>query len=129
MYEMASSRKSDVDLTGGNVTVDYILMRSDDEEEGGAALLDGTPTVFGVLQRQKASIEPMGGGVWKGSASYGADNGKAMDSSGTGGQGSSSQTLTPDGTPPAEPGDNDPLGYEFSFDTTGGTEHVTQSID
>src|SRR5262249_26192820 len=50
------------------------------------------------------TTKSLGGPVWEVTATYGFDEGDSV------------------ATPPG-----DPLPYEFSFDTTGGTAHITQS--
>lgn len=115
MSELASSRKSDLDLQSGSVTLEFILLGTTDEVVAGNTLLAGTTKRWDFLQRQKVSVEPLGGGCWKGTVEYGITKGESVNPAGG-------------GNPSPEPGKDDPLTGEFSFDTSGGTRHVTQSL-
>ena len=78
----------------------YTIDGTDDDLAAKAALLAGSPTVYDGLVRKSAQVEPVGPGLWDGVVRY---------------------TLF-DYKPPA-------VGEStFSFDTGGGTQHVTQSL-
>lgn len=77
------------------------------------------PVTFEGLVRTRLSQKPAGGGVWFVDVEYGPFPF-------TNGQGAA--TGEPSVSSPTEPSPSDPLGHGYSFDTTGQTVHVTQSI-
>lgn len=112
LRELYDSRPVTSETGSGSISLHYLALGSFDEEDIIAALAAGTPGYWGTLQRKKLSAKPLGGGVWDCGVDYGVSQGDPID---------------PTGTPPSEPALSDPLGVEFSFDTTGATQHITQS--
>ena len=90
-----------------SVTMHYILSGTPDDLTAKSMLLANTPTLYDGLVRDECTLEPIivdtvsDRGSWKCTVKY----------------------ISPDDVPP-EPG-AEPL---FSFDTGGGTQHVTQSL-
>ena len=106
--EKYDSRQS---TTGSNaqVTLTYIASGSDDDLAIKAAVESFAPETYDGLPRQSVQIEPISEEYWDASVRY-AD--------------SSSSSSTSGGTP--DPGSGE---YTYSFDTMGGTQHITQSLD
>jgi hypothetical protein len=77
----------------------FVIEGTNDDAVARAALAAEAPTTFNGLVRQKPSIEPLGENLWDGRVRYVKD--------------SYEQPQTGDSA--------------FSFDTTGGTQHITQS--
>lgn len=83
----------------------YILMGSDDEVALKAALEAGTPLIHEGLVRKSWAVEPMATEIWTGTVRYGtAEGSKDPESTDIG-------TIT------------------LSVDTSGGTQHLTQSLE
>jgi len=76
----------------------YTIRGTDDDVAAGAALMAASPVLYGGLIRQGTHIERIAESAWEGSVRYGK-----LD--------------------PPDTGDS-----SFSFDTGGGTEHVTQAL-
>jgi hypothetical protein len=77
------------------------------------ALVESTiPAIFRGMVFQNYRIDHKGGGVWDVSVRYGRDDSQADDAA-------------PNNNPP-QPGD--PLGPSYTFETSGGTQHITQSL-
>jgi len=78
------------------------------------AVVEGTiPAIFRGMVFKNYRIEHKGGGVWDVSVRYGMDDTEADG--------------PPEAAdPPAQPGDV--LGPSYSFETSGGTTHITQSL-
>ena len=96
--------------TGESPTVElvYFISGTQDDQEVKTSLAAVAPTFYSgttaegnliSLPLQSLRIEPLGGGIWDGIASYGRRK-------------------------PKETGDS-----TFSFDTGGGTQHITQSLE
>jgi len=88
--------------TGANPSVEliYIGRGSNDDSAVMAAALAATPTSYNLLPRQDVSIEPTGELLWTITVKYAVSN------------------IAP---PPTG-------GSTFSFETGGGTQHITQSL-
>jgi hypothetical protein len=97
--EKFQSRES---TTGESAQVDlaFIIEGTDDDIVAKSSLLSSSPTLYDGLVRQSAHIEPVGPGLWDGLVRYGL----------------------PENQEP-ETGES-----SFSFDTGGGNQHITQSI-
>ncbi len=78
----------------------YIISGTDDDLAARSALASAAPLTYDGLSRQTIQLDPLGDGLWEGSAHYGS---------------TASQQL--------QPGES-----SFAFDTGGGTQHITQSI-
>lgn len=90
------------------------------ELEAEAAIAAAVPVEFNGLWLLNVDATEDGVGYWRGSANYGIPQGGTA----------APAQLGPPGTsppPPPPPAPNDPLGPEWSFDTTGGTRHITTS--
>lgn len=112
--ERTTSRKQTVaPKSGSSISLEFIAIGSEDDGDVYAAVLAELPANYGTLTLDSVSLDPQGGGVWFATATYGKDEGDEVD---------------PEGTPATQPDATDPLGAEFSFDTTGGTAHITQSL-
>ena len=78
----------------------YIVSGTDDDIVAKSSLAAATPTLYGGLVRQTLQVEPVGPDMWEGVVRYGkAENQQS------------------------EPGES-----SFAFDTGGGTQHITQSL-
>jgi hypothetical protein len=106
LHERYDSPRRTVDQNG-EVETRHWAKGSDDDQEILDHALDHLPSVHSDLPRQQVVVEPLGGGMWDIVARY-APN---------------SQSAQPP-IPPPEVGDS-----EFSFDTSGGTQHITQAIE
>jgi hypothetical protein len=77
------------------------------------ALVEATiPAIFRGMIFQNYRIDHKGGGVWDVSVRYGREDTQADDA--------------PPGNDPPQP--NAPLGPSYTFETSGGTQHITQSL-
>jgi len=81
-----------------SVDLKYVIRGTDDDATANTALLDASPVLYGGLTRQSAHTERIAEDVWEGSVRYGL-------------------------LEPPEVGSS-----SFSFDTGGGTQHITQSL-
>ena len=81
-----------------SVDLRYIIRGTDDDAAANSALLAASPVLYGGLVRQSAHTERIAEDAWEGSVRYGM-------------------------LEPPETGDS-----SFSFDTGGGTQHITQSL-
>jgi hypothetical protein len=77
----------------------FVVDGTDDDGAARAALAAQSPTTYGTLVRQTPTIERVGPNLWEGKAKY----------------------IKPEFSLP-QTGDS-----SFSFDTTGGSQHITQS--
>jgi len=113
VYELQHSRKQTVaPRDGSSVTRSFIALRDESDTAIYTAVNAATSATYGILRKLKITLDPQGGGVWLADVEYGVDRGA---------------DVTPGDTSPSPPGGDDPLGAEVSFDTTGGTVHITQS--
>jgi len=78
----------------------FIVLGTDDAIAARDALEDGSDETFAGLPRQSISVEPIGPELWDGTVRYGQSSGGGV-------------------TPGGE--------AVYSFDTGGGTQHITQS--
>ncbi len=83
---------------GSSVDLLYIIRGTDDDVTAHADLLATAPVFYGGLVRQSSHIERIAEETWEGTVRYGK-------------------------LEPPETGDS-----SFSFDTGGGTQHITQSL-
>ncbi|MCL2646107.1 MAG: hypothetical protein FWD61_03765 [Phycisphaerales bacterium] len=80
------------------VELAYVIAGTDDDILAKSSLAASTPTLYDGLVRQTLQIEPVGPELWDGVVRYGKDEDKQSQDS------------------------------TFAFDTGGGTQHVTQSL-
>ncbi len=100
--EKLESRQS---TTGQNASVDliYIVRGSDDDIQIKSAVDTNSPSDHDGLEKQSIHIEPIGPQLWEATVRYGIPGGT--------------------NAPPPETGES-----SFSFDTGGGNQHITQSL-
>lgn len=108
--ETAQSRDAVIDLRAGSTTFNYLALVNppydvSDDQDIIAYCFANLPPRYGYQQLRNVTTKGLGGPVWEVAATYGFDEGDAV------------------ALPPG-----DPLSYEFSCDTTGGTQHITQSL-
>ena len=80
----------------------YVVLGTDNDIDARDALEDEAPTTYDGLPRQSVSIEPLGPLLWDGVARYGQASGGTII-----------------------PGED----AVYSFETSGGSQHITQSKD
>lgn len=114
IYEKHVSRPWVVDAKTASITREFVVTGTTDETEVYELVLAATTVIYDNLVRRTMQADPQGGGIWFVSVEYGTiDPQQAVDSA------------TP--VEPVQPGLEAPLGPSFSFDTSGGTVHITQS--
>ena len=96
--EKFDSRESTVGIESPSIDLLYVVQGTDDDGTVRSTVEATIPIVYGGLPFQDYHISPQGAGVWEVSARYGKKD-------------------------PKETGES-----SFSFDTGGGTTHVTQSL-
>jgi hypothetical protein len=103
-------------------TLRYIVTDSFSESETLAAISLVVPTIWNNLYFLNTEAEEESIGIWRGTANYGVP---------TGGSDIPSQLLGPglNPPPPPPPAADEALGPEWSFTTSGGTQHITTSIE
>src|SRR5882672_10453471 len=108
-WETPKSRAQSKDSKKGRCTLLLAGQRTFSESEAYNGFIAASPLSFDGLPRELIKTDPQGGGFWLATIEYGTPDA---------GQSSSS--------PPSA---DTPLGGEFSFDTAGGTLHITQSLE
>ena len=96
--EKFDSRESTVGVDSPSVDLLYVVQGTDDDETVRSTVEATIPAIYAGLVFQDYHISPQGNGVWEVSARYGKRE-------------------------PKQTGDS-----AFSFDTGGGTTHITQSL-
>jgi len=98
--EVLEKFESRESATGDNASVEliYIIKGTDDDIAAKDALGSAAPALYDGLVRQSRHIEPLGNDLWLGRARYGKQEQQETGES------------------------------AFSFDTGGGTQHITQAI-
>lgn len=113
--EVAKSRPLIIDRKASETTREY-WARGDLEEEEiniNNAVADEAPNAVLGLVKKSIDSQPQGGGWWICKVKYGILEGGV---------------LTPEGDPPPQMDGSSLLGPDFSFTTSGGTQHITTSI-
>jgi hypothetical protein len=105
MTEASDSRRRTINKNG-SVELRYFAFGSNDDQDIVDHALANIPSTYADLPHQETVVQWLGDGKWEVLARY-APN-------------SASNQSEP--VPPPEEGDN-----EFEFDTTGGTQHITQA--
>lgn len=119
LYEAIDSRDDlEYGAQGGGVTLKFHAVGSDDEAEVYAAALLSTPTYYIGFVRQNITTPREGPGKYRAHVRYGT----------TGLGGGDQPTGSTPTNPTAPAGDTTPLGGGYSFQTTGATVHLTQSL-
>jgi len=98
LIEKRNSRSSAINPK--SATLRYTLKGTTSETMARSYAIAATPWLYGTLYRQDVRIEPVGLGIWDVEVPFGPYSGKAP-----------------------ETGD-----FKWSFDTTGGTMHITNAI-
>jgi hypothetical protein len=95
-------------------TVDrkYVVIGTEIDLEVRALVESTIPAIFRGMIFQNYRIDHKGGGVWDVSVRYGREEPLAIE--------------PPPGGDPVTP--ETPLGPSYTFDTSGGTQHITQSL-
>ncbi len=96
--EKFDSRESTIGVRSPTVDLLYVVQGTDDDATVRATVEGAIPAIYAGLVFQDYHLAPQGGGIWEVSVRYGK-------------------------LEPKETGDS-----SFSFDTGGGTTHVTQSL-
>lgn len=121
VMERSNSRPLVVDPKAMSATREY-WVKSDDIQADASEINDAiavvSPNVYLGLVKKKISSDPQGAGFWYGTVDYGTIEGRELE-----GQQGSGNAPTPE-----EYQDSDKLGGEFSFTTSGGTQHINQSL-
>lgn len=109
-----------VDIGSDNQTADlmFVCYGTDDDAVARALFASEIPALFLGIYIDTIHIEPVGGLFWKADVHY--------DSKITNTEEGLGDASNPN-TPPANPGDSDPLGAEWSFDISVVDEKITQS--
>ena len=106
VLEKSDSRQSTLEekpqlgVVPAQVERGYVISGTDDDVVAKSSLAAATPSLYDGLVRQTLQIEPVGPGIWEGTVRYG--------------QAENQQSQAGEST--------------FSFDTGGGTQHITQSL-
>ena len=98
MVELFDSREMEIAIGRNSIELRYGVFGSFDDVEIDLHVAENLPTTFSGLPLQKHRITPQGGGVWFATASYSSDEVREVGEDVT------------------------------SFNTAGGTTHITQSI-
>lgn len=96
-----------------NVDLSFAVIGTESDLDVRAMVEATIPAVVRGMVFQNYRIDHKGSGVWDVTVRYGRLEGEA---------GAAPES----GSPPAAPGD--PLGPSYSFETSGGTQHITQSL-
>lgn len=124
LVETWESREANVSAQGGGETLRFVATGTTDEAELYVYVEEATAGYWNGFVRADIRLSPMGGPNWRVEVVYGPTGAGGGDqpvgeSSGIGG--------TPTTTPTA-PGEEEALGGGYSFDTAGGTTHITQAL-
>lgn len=109
--ETWDSRKIVIDNKTISDTLQFIIVGTMDEGDALIALKVVRPIIYRGLSVLSTNIDPLSGGVWKGTIVYGIPEGPPK----------------PDNA--QDPKNSDPLDPGISFSITGQTQHVTQSLE
>ena len=144
LHEHVKSRRFTVSEKSPKVTLVYTASEAPDYADVEEAIYTQTPATFEGLSRLDFSADPIGGDLQTVEVQYGvptsenpaltetplSDQTQLLPPLPFDGQGDAGEppTTDPGDLPSANATDNDRLGPEWSFTTTGGTVHVNQSI-
>ena len=98
VYEKWDSREATFGDDSESVELKFVIQGTDNDIAARAALLAAAPVLYANLVRQSAQLNPTGYMLWEGIVRYGRRK-------------------------PPETGDS-----SYQFDTGGGTQHITQSL-
>lgn len=121
VYELATSRQRTISWDGADTALEFIASGSTNDALIYPAVIALSPKTYTVLgptgfpvrlRRKDVTLDPLGADYWKAAVAYGFQAGTADDLS-------------------DEPDFDDTahLGPEWNFETTGGTQHITQSLE
>lgn len=122
VWELHQSREFTIDARTTTVALEYMVTGTMNESEAFELVRNASPTFFFYLVRKSIKAAPQGGGIWFMTVDYDASLDPQQEAVSGGEPGSE-----PPEPPPTAPGPDEPLGPSFTFDTTGGTAHITQS--
>lgn len=99
-----------------SVDLHFAVLGTESDLEVRATVESTIPALWRGMVFQSYRIDHQGGGVWNVSARYGQPD-------------TSSEPALPDGggDQPTDP--ESPLGPSYTFETSGGTQHITQSLE
>jgi hypothetical protein len=118
-YELYDSREVTNGFDGPSARLKFRTLEAADEIEAIASVSAVAPSAFNGLPLKTYTLTPLGGGAWTTEANYAPKDSAPID-----GQGNPADP--PES--PGEPAGDEPLTDEYSFDTSGGTIHITQSV-
>lgn len=123
VLERAESRVIKVGSTTKSLTRLFVVLGTASEDAAALLLMQATVPFVGNLTRTNVSATPKGGGVWYGEVEYTPSD-------------PASAVVPPGENPPATgpsgqqpPGPAEPLGPQYTIDTSAQTVHVTQSLE
>ncbi len=119
IWERPTSRPFTVDATTEGIARQYFVTGTTDENEVYELAVNTSPITLGRMVRSRIKAEPAGGNHWFVEVEY-------SSGSGTGAEANNAVGVEP--VEPIAPGLNEPLGGNFSFDTSAQTLHITQAI-
>ena len=99
IIERATSREQSVGFERPQAELTYLVTGTEDEAAVKLQVENRAPAFYGGMPFQNYSISPLGAGVWEATVNYGVREPKELN------------------------------GSSFSFDTGGGTTHITQSLE
>lgn len=121
VMERVTSRPLVNDPKAMSVSREYWAHTNNIEEDPGDindAVANASPNFYLGMMKKRILVNPQGAGFWHATVEYGSIEGIALTGQGIGDPGQPTSSVGPE----------DKLGPEFSFTTSGGTEHVTQSL-
>lgn len=98
---------------------EYWVSGTDDPVIAKDEIAAESPDYWLGLVKKSIEVEPQGGDLWYGKVNYAKQDYGELDG----------QDGSEDPDPPAEADDTTQLGGEFSFTTTGGTQHIVTSLE
>lgn len=119
-YEMYNSRTTTLSFDKQSAELEFFCRGTTDDVLARAALIAICPLFFQGLPFEDLDVEPVGGGVWLGHASF---NSRVTESN----PGQSGSASPPPPPPPPTPSSTTPLGTGWAFDISVETEKITQS--
>lgn len=115
IYELNVSRELSVGTDGASLTRKYFVNGTNNENEVVELVYATAPVLFDGLVRQTIGASPQGGPCWLVDVEYGPGN--------------PAEAVGVEPEEPVAPGLTEELSASFSFDTSGATVHITQSLD
>lgn len=119
IWETHDSRSARLAFDSQSATLEFVGGVTLNDTTARLGFLSILPLVWNGLLFKEIQIDPLGGGVWKGTAQY---ESFVIES-----QAAGAANATPPPPPPA-PAANEALGPEYSWDISGQTEHITRSL-